>query len=147
MAARSMKAKQMRLTLIAFAGAFDKAGCGEAGEELRQLARVFDDTAGESTVAALVKKIETNWKHSGRSPSHPGELKAVVLKLGGAFETSGATQQGRDFASLVRLFVGAPNQTVDAFVADSATARINLPRRRATNTGLRLLVSFCQESD
>jgi hypothetical protein len=123
-----MKAKQMRLTLAAFVGAL------KASEELRKLATVFDDTVGESTVAALVKKIETNWKLSGRSPGHPGELKAVLVKLEEAFDRSGAKQQTKDFSSLLLLFKGA-NQSIDDFVQDCRAARITTPSRRAASSG------------
>jgi len=123
-----MRAEQMRLTLTAFAAAIQEAGCNDSADELRKLATVFNGV-GDSTVSALVKKIESNWQKSGRSPCHPGELKAVLVKLEEAFDRSGAKQQTKDLSSLLLLFKGA-SQSIDDFVRDCSAARITARRLR-----------------
>jgi hypothetical protein len=122
-----MNAEQMRSTLGAFA---DLVGGGGA-EYLNRFAKLFEGL-GTAKVAAIVGTIEGNWKSSNRNAGYPSELRKAIADIQQAFERSGAKAQAGAFTALLRLFVGADNQSVDAFVAEAIASRVKQGRSRST---------------
>jgi hypothetical protein len=126
-----MKSEQMRSTLAALAEAFTLAGSTNVAHGLSQLAGLFEGV-GRVTVPTLVKTIEVNWKDSERSPRYPKEMKGILEKLKAAFFASAAQTQTKDFAALLRLFSGTPDQSIDTFVLEAHSAAVAPKRKRAS---------------
>jgi hypothetical protein len=119
-----MNAEQMKSTLTALAKAFTSAGCNRAATEMLELADLFDGV-GRGTVAKVLSKIEANWKEAARAGRHPSELKSTLVSIRDVFSASGAKTQAQDFTALLRLFHGAPDQSVDAFVSEARSATLS----------------------
>src|SRR5882672_4803713 len=123
-----MNAEQMKSTLAGLAVAFGAAGTGNVGAELTQLAGLFGG-AGPTTVARFIAKIEANWKESMGPPRYPKQLKSILEKLKDSFSHSGAKTQTQDFAALLRLFSGVPDQSTATFVAEARSA-FSAPKKK-----------------
>jgi hypothetical protein len=121
-----MNAEQMRSALAAFA---DLVGGGRRADVLNGLAQLFEGL-GSAKVAKIVATIEINWRSANRRPRHSAELKAVLVDLQRAFALSGAKTQASDIATLLRLFDGAGDQSVEAFVEEAIASRVTKSQAR-----------------
>lgn len=100
-----MKTSELAATLEAFA----RLANTERSAELREFAEVFSAGKDETT-SARAKKLQC--------PSgHPAQLKASLEAVRSGFLASGATKQATAIGTVLGVFLGPGDATIESFVA------------------------------